>query len=218
MRFAIVLLLSGWTMALWAEMPGKAVFSEIMWMGSSASSADEWLELYNRSDEELDLAGWTITRLVDGDEAIMLQIDKGALPPGSTFLIANYPPEDPHSALAVKPDRVDAALSLPNTRLQLRLYDGDPQAGARLVDVADDGSGAPLAGDPQLKRAMVRVLFDGDGTVPASWATAQEASGWDAGAPEQGTPGQVPPHLRSASSETSTHIRPITWAVVKNAR
>jgi len=217
MRFAIALLLSSAT-TLRAEVPGQVVFSEIMWMGSSASSADEWLELYNRSDAEIGLAGWTITRLADGQEEVMLHIEKGQIPPGGVFLIANYPPEEAHSALAVKPDLVNAAIALSNTRLQLRLYDGDPQAGARLVDVADDGSGAPLAGDSQLKKAMVRVLFDGDGAAPASWATAQEASGWDPGAPELGTPGQAPPRPRSASSEASTPIRPVTWALLKAER
>ena len=34
--------------AVEAQDPGPVVFSERMWMGSEASSADEWIELYNR--------------------------------------------------------------------------------------------------------------------------------------------------------------------------
>lgn len=216
MRFIPLFLLGGLAAAR-AETPGPVVFSELMWMGSTASSADEWVELYNRSDSEVDLAGWTLTRLADDGEVPMLQIGKFKLPPGNVLLIANYSPEDSRSTLAVKPQVVDAAISLPNTKLQLRLYDGDPLAGAQLVDVADDGSGAPLAGDSQLKKAMVRVLFDADGSVATSWATAQEASGWDEGAIEQGTPGLIPPHLRSASSATPTSAQRLTWAAVKTA-
>ena len=71
-----------------------------------------------------------------------------------TFLIANYAPDDERSRLAGTAQLVDAAVSLPNTKLQLRLYDGDPEASAQLVDMADDGKGAPLAGDSQMKYAI----------------------------------------------------------------
>ena len=36
---------------------------ELMWSGSSGSSADEWIEFYNRSSATIDLSGWTLTRL-----------------------------------------------------------------------------------------------------------------------------------------------------------
>ena len=187
-------------------------------VGSPVSSADEWIELCNRSQDTVDLSGWTITRQLEDREAAMLRIEQGKLAPGAVFLIANYPPEDGRSALAVQPQLVSSALSLPNTKLQLRLYDGDPEAGAHLVDVADDGSGAPLAGDAQLKKAMVRVLFDTDGTLPISWATAEEASGWDEGVEARGTPGQVLMTAAAADSSFSTEIRPVTWASLKPYR
>lgn len=215
MRFTAAFLTFSWAAALWAIPPGKVVFSELMWMGSPVSSADEWVELCNRSQDTIDLSGWTITRQLEGREAVMLRIEQGKLPPGAAFLIANYPPEDPRSALAVQPQFVASALSLPNTKLQLRLYDGDPEAGAHLVDVADDGSGAPLAGDAQLKQAMVRVLFDTDGTLPISWATAEEATGWDEGVEARGTPGQVLLPAAAADSSLSTEVRPTTWASLK---
>lgn len=218
MRFIAAFLTLSWTTALWATPPGSVVFSELMWMGSPASSADEWVELYNRSQATVDLSGWTITRQLEDREAIMLRIEQGKLAPGAAFLIANYPPEDARSALAAQPQLVSSALSLPNTKLQLRLYDGDPEAGAHLVDVADDGSGAPLAGDAQLKKAMVRVLLDTDGTLPISWATAEEASGWDEGVEARGTPGQVPLPAAVADSLLSTEISPATWASLKPHR
>jgi len=46
-----------------AAPPGPIVISELMWSGSSGSSADEWIELYNRSAATIDLSGWTLTRL-----------------------------------------------------------------------------------------------------------------------------------------------------------
>ena len=212
-----------------AQQPGPVVFSEIMWMGSTASSADEWVELYNRSAEPVELAGWTITRLTADGEQTMLTIEAGVLAPSRTFLIANYGPEHKNSQLAVQPQLVSSQLSLPNTRLQLRLYDALPEQGGQLIDTADDGTGAPLAGDNTLKRSMVRVRFDRDGAHPDSWATAQESSGWKEGAQELGTPGSLPTFLlpqgpkeedSTSQSEPTpgldrTPVSPVSWARVK---
>ena len=59
--------LAGWLILAGAaagsgEEPGSVVVSELMWSGSSASSSDEWIELFNRGSEPVDLKGWTITR------------------------------------------------------------------------------------------------------------------------------------------------------------
>lgn len=219
MRLALILWLCASAASLQAAPGGIVVFSELMWMGSTASAADEWIELYNRSDSEVDLDGWTITRLASQGEEVMLRLEKARIGPHATFLIANYPADSPHSRLAATPDRVDAAISLPNTKLQLRLYDGPPDEGGKLIDVADDGTGVPLAGDPDLKRAMVRIAFDRDGTLSTSWTTAVESAGWDPGATEAGTPGSIPERLRPTSSSAlpSTAAQAISWAAVKRA-
>jgi len=187
-----------------------------MWMGSPVSTADEWIELCNRSEDPVELSGWTITRQLEDREVIMLHLAEGELAPGAVYLIANYPADDARSALATPPDQVDPAVSLPNTKLHLRLYDGDPEAGARLVDAADDGSGAPLAGDPQQKKSMVRRLFDTDGTLPISWATAEDHSGWDEGLEVMGTPGRLSLAAVLPDSAISTTISPSGWASLKS--
>jgi hypothetical protein len=84
-----------------------------MWSGSSASSADEWIELYNRGLEPVDLSGWTITRGDAEDEQVMILIPVAVIMPGEVFLIANYKADDDRSRLAWIPDLVDAAVSLP---------------------------------------------------------------------------------------------------------
>ena len=199
--------------------PGPVVISELMWPGSTASTADEWIELYNPSDATVDIAGWTVTYRSGSEDKVMFVLEAAAIPPRQTFLIANYAADHKKSLLAVEPQRVDAAVSLPNTKLLLHLYDGDPQAG-QLVDVADDGRGAPFAGDSASKSAMVRIAFDQPGDQPESWATATQQSGWDAGARELGTPGSIPAHLLPAGETApervlKTAILPLSWAVIK---
>lgn len=199
--------------------PGPVVISELMWPGSTASTADEWIELYNPSDATVDIAGWTVTYRSGSEDKVMFVLEAAAIPPKQTFLIANYAADHKKSLLAVEPQRVDAAVSLPNTKLLLHLYDGDPQAG-QLVDVADDGRGAPFAGDSASKSAMVRIAFDQPGDQPESWATATEQSGWDAGARELGTPGSIPTYLLPAGETApervlKTAILPLSWALIK---
>jgi len=197
--------------------PGAVVFSELMWSGSDASSADEWIELYNRGAEPVDLSGWTITRGEDEDEAVMVLIPVAVIMPGEVFLIANYKADDDRSRLAWAPDLVDAAVSLPDSRLRLRLYDADPSVG-RVVDEADDGRGAPFAGlGGDSKASMVRVSLDRTGSLPESWSTAEEAAGWDSGAVELGTPGSIPGQLQPDAT-SATQVTAASWGRLKAGR
>lgn len=58
-------------------------FSEIAWMGTEVSSADEWIELYNDSSSAIDLSGWHI-EATDGSPNILLT---GTIAPYAYFLI-----------------------------------------------------------------------------------------------------------------------------------
>jgi hypothetical protein len=46
-----------------AQPPGapQIVIHEVAWSGTSASSADEWIELRNNTSREIDLKGWTLS-------------------------------------------------------------------------------------------------------------------------------------------------------------
>ena len=196
------------------EEPGSVVVSELMWSGSSASSSDEWIELFNRGSEPVDLKGWTITRGDGEDESVMVVIEAGQLPPGEVFLISNYGHDDERSRLAAVPSLVDPQVSLPNTKLRLRLYDGPPEA-ASVIDLIDDGRGAPFGGQSgETKAAMVRTDLAAPGDEKDSWSTATEASGWDPGATELGTPGTQPG--QKASAGIPTNVTAIGWGTVKS--
>jgi hypothetical protein len=59
----------------------KIIINEIAWMGTTASSYDEWIELKNLSEEDLDLSGWS---LEIGDRKIELE---GEIEKGSFYLL-----------------------------------------------------------------------------------------------------------------------------------
>lgn len=60
--------------------PLNIVFSEIDWAGTTVSSTDEWIELYNNTSSAINLIGWTI----QGDVTIDLA---GTIPAGGHFLL-----------------------------------------------------------------------------------------------------------------------------------
>ncbi|MCZ6680441.1 MAG: lamin tail domain-containing protein [Candidatus Poribacteria bacterium] len=181
---------------------GEVVISELMWMGDFSGTSREWLELNNRTAVPIDLSGWELTRLSGGEEKLMLTIPEGIIPPRGYFLISNNSAED--SNLAVEPDLVDTAVSLVNSKLQIRLYDGPFDAGGNLIDVADDGVGAPAAGDKDSRKSMVRIEPPGDGTLPQQWVTAAASVGWDEGAAECGTPtSNAPPPVGEPEMDES---------------
>lgn len=124
-----------------AEVP-SVVLNELMWMGSPASAQDEWIELRNTTEADIDLSGFRLTKLSGGVETDMLTIPQGTIPAQGFFVIANYATTHGKSALDTEPDYVDTAVSLANTKLRIRLYD----AGGILLDTADDGIGVPLSG------------------------------------------------------------------------
>lgn len=59
------------------------VISEIAWMGTKASSEDEWIELYNNTDAPVDLGGWV---LKTADDSLNIKLE-GIIPSKVFYLI-----------------------------------------------------------------------------------------------------------------------------------
>lgn len=164
--------------------------NEVMWMGSDLSTADEWIELVAVSTGAvmgtIDLHGWTITAQKDTGEAVIANLNGLRLGSGQYLVISNFPALT--SRLRNEPDVVSSGLSIPNTKLLLRLRD---ESGA-LIDEVDDFVGAPFAGaNPSggTKASMERVNPLASGIVKENWITATTSNGFDLGANVRGTPG-----------------------------
>ena len=61
----------------------QVVFNEVAWMGTKASSADEWIELYNNSNEPVSLEGWSLNE--NGNKLIIAL--KNSIAANSYYLI-----------------------------------------------------------------------------------------------------------------------------------
>lgn len=182
------------------------VVSEVLWMGSDQSSADEWIELTCVPDEEtlcpVDISSWIMTSRKNSIDEPMIQIPFGyTVDEGEFLLISNYDAES--SRLAIEPDFVDTSVSLPNSGLLLLLTDAD----GNVVDAVDDGSGKPFAGENTTgspKASMERIDLTKPGTDPGNWRSATESINLDEGELLFATPGEPPSISFSSSSSFSS--------------
>jgi len=159
---------------------GSVVINEVAWMGTSASPADEWIELYNTTDQDIDLTGWTLVA-DDGSPNISLS---GTIPAGGYLLLERT---DENTVSDIDADLIYTG-ALKNTGEILRLQD----ASGTVIDTANGDGGPWPAGNNITKSSMERI----DPTAPdgdANWGTNDGVTrnGLDAnGDPINGTPKQ----------------------------
>lgn len=165
------------------------VFSEIAWAGSSLSAADEWIELFNPTNQPISLAGYT---LEGGSKEPLVLPEEANLFPHSTYLISNYASSNEKTILATAPDLVDTSLSLSNSQLGLVLRNAD----GVIVDQAGSGgsafagrSGGTGGSDDGRYISMARrdLLLAGD--QKEAWEDAVSSTGLKEGVRDLANPG-----------------------------
>lgn len=144
--------------------PGDVVINEIMWMGSTVDSSDEWIELRNMTASPIDIGDWTIENAKSAGGTYTIP-SGSTIPASGYFLISNYAEDSGSSNLNVAPDVSGASLSLANDgNGNLVLKDASDT-------VIDEAVGDPWPtgqNDPD-NRSMERNDVPGDGTLPGSW-------------------------------------------------
>jgi len=136
-----------------AAAPGSIVINEVAWMGTTTSSTDEWIELYNTTGSDIDLSGWTI----EDDTTETYTITSGIILAEGYFLIE---------------DSV-INLSLGNTGDSLILKDELAQT----IDTVNSTGGAWFAGDNTNKYTMERIDPSANGDDSANWADSLVVDG-----------------------------------------
>lgn len=161
-----------------ANAPPQVVINEVAWMGTKASPADEWIELYNASEQDVALEGWTLTT-ADGTPEIPLA---NTIPAQDFYLLERT---DDQTISDIPADRTyTGALSNPGEHLFLKNQDDEA------VDELDNTQGW-FAGNNEDKTSMERVDPEVETNDPENWASNNQKiiKGEDAaGNPILGTP------------------------------
>lgn len=157
--------------------PGDVLISEIMWMGSTISAADEWIELKNLTDQPINLENWTVENLGDGGSPIITLPAGATVPANGYFVIATYAASDSNSALLNEPEYV-TPIELDDLGEQLTLKD----VTAQIIDQTPVTAGSWAAGENTAdKKSMERnnnpgLGFDLDGTNSLNWHSCDSTS------------------------------------------
>jgi endonuclease YncB( thermonuclease family) len=187
------------------------VISEVLWAGSDLSSSDEWLEIIGL-DAPTVLTGHTVTGVNSaGTEVVLARFPDGLiLGPGQHLIVSHFGAAQ--SRLLTEPTIISNDVSLPNTKLLLRIRD----AAGVILDEVDDGVGSPFAGASasDKKISMERADLRKAGTDPANWISATQRMGLDDGTIVLATPGfyggnalnptEPLPEPKSSSSSTQS--------------
>ncbi|MBU1778564.1 lamin tail domain-containing protein [Patescibacteria group bacterium] len=133
------------------------VINEIAWMGTEISSNDEWIELKNTTNADINLDNW-ILMATDGSPEINLS---GIVPSGEYFLLERT---DDNSASDIAADQIyTGALGNSGEVLELKDETGN------VIDIVSADSGWP-AGDNANKLTMERM-------DSGNWQNSQETGG-----------------------------------------
>ena len=106
-----------------AQESPQIIINELAWAGSSVSSQDEWIELFNPTTETIDIGGWQLTKNTAEEKLMLIIPESSAINAGDYFLISNFDETD--SVIAIEPSLIDSAVTLSNSALQIKLYSGD---------------------------------------------------------------------------------------------
>lgn len=136
---------------------GKIVVNEIAWAGTEASATDEWIELYNTENYDVDLGGWAL-KAEDGSPEIM--IEEGKVIKANTYFLLERSNDLTISTLLA--DQIYTG-ALSNDGEVLRLVDSS----GLIVDVVGQAGEAWPAGSSTGKVSMERIDFDG--SARANW-------------------------------------------------
>lgn len=147
-----------------ASEPLDVVINEVAWMGTKNSFNDEWIELYNNSDNLMNLDGWTL-KAKDGTPEINLT---GKIASKEYFLLERT---DDSTVPNVPGDQFYKG-SLGNQGEFLELYGNLSQ----LIDKADCSLGW-FAGDNETKQTMERKNFNEAGSNSNAWLNSQNPQG-----------------------------------------
>ena len=211
------------------------IISEIMWAGSdinnddgsvTSSSSDEWIELYNTTDQDINLFDWSITNAVTSNNSLHINQNFKILA-HDYFLISNYDFGEKTILNFSEPNKIDyitKSISLNNNNGYFELRNHLNQ----IIDIVGVKGEKPFFGSNETgaKASMERNEKSSDGTLKESWHTATEAKNLILNTSSLATPKAVnspsPPDLSNTIIFTEICPNPAgkdsgnEWVKIKN--
>ena len=143
--------------------PSDVVINEIAWAGTSPTTAeDEWLELYNNTDQNIDLAGWKI--MVGERQISANKISTTTIAAHGYYIFERT---DDRTVNGITADQIFTLTGgLKNSGEIIRLV----SATGTIIDEIDCSEGW-FAGDKDLYKTMERINPGKNGNSPENWQT-----------------------------------------------
>jgi hypothetical protein len=165
----------------------SVIINEVAWAGSSAGGNDEWIELKNTRDTEVEITGWRLTRAQSC--TLIYQFPNVAIEPHGFVLLTSL---NPSSAITVVADKAGLNFPIANKDMDLRLYDQTEKSctlSTGLVDRVANGAPWKFGGEKNGRVAtMERVEPIELGTNENSWQTAIDSKNLKDPSKDNGTP------------------------------
>ncbi|MBI4039678.1 lamin tail domain-containing protein [Candidatus Daviesbacteria bacterium] len=163
----LVILFFGCTVKVaWAAASLDVVLSEVMWMGTTASAADEWIELYNNTNSDVDITGWGI---YEAGGSTLVEDLSGMIGAKSYYLIERTDDNTISNVTASQPPTSWGGSGLNNSGEHLVLKD---QNGIIVDEVnALTGWFAGSNSSTSERASMERINFNAAGSDAGNWAT-----------------------------------------------
>jgi len=191
--------------------PLSIVINEIAWMGTSAGYQDEWIELYNNTDREINLSDWSLGAM-DGIPEINLT---GIIFANDFYLLERT---NDTTVSDISANQIYTG-ALENDGEKLELFDPNNN----LIDSVDCSMGWFKGGDTN-KISMERINSTLNGSDPSNWANNNliTRNGLDAGGNNiNGTPkaqnslplpeDTIPPEISDIQADISEASASIGW-------
>ena len=204
------LFLLAFAFSVQAANPLDVVINEIAWMGTAANSSDEWIELYNNTNQDINLEGWGLYE--EGGETLIEALT-GIIKTRSYYLIERTDDTTISDIAASQKPTGWEGHGLNNSGEHLQLLDTDSQ----IVDEVNCSKGWFTGeGKPDYK-TMERKDTQDLGSDQNNWVTNNREilNGLDAeGNPINGTPGNensltisiVQPKTEEKQQETAQSV------------
>ena len=176
------------------------VINEIAWMGTETSSADEWIELYNNTNEDINLSGWGLYET--GGETLIEPLI-GIINAKSYYLVERTNDYTLPDIEASQPPTSWSGYGLGDNGEHLQLLDNN----SNIIDEVNNAN-EWFTGDKTTKQTMERKNPLNPGNSTDNWQASAEAGGTPKGQNSDGAKAPIEEETQTQEESSSSSSSP----------